>query len=121
MCMVDYAEPADVSHVDDVRARKPHRCDDCRGPIAIGETYRRAKFLQEGYWSSFAMCPACMAGPARWLTEQCGGYCFAGVEEDLAEHWSERHDLGISDAEILALGRLVIEMRRRHGREEAQR
>lgn len=113
MCMVDYAEPADVADVAEVRARKARKCDDCQGPIAVGETYRRAKFLYDGYWSSFAMCPACMAGPARWLTEQCGGYLFGGVEDDLGEHWGERHELGISDAEILGLGRLVIEMRRR--------
>lgn len=121
MCMVDDCEPCDLSNVKEMRSRKDRKCDECRGPILAGEIYTRAKFLYDGYWSSFAMCEACKIGPARWLTDQCGGYCFSGVGEDLYEHWEDRFGLGVSDAEIIGLGRLVIEMRWRGGRRRAQR
>lgn len=113
MCMVDYGEPADLAVLDEVRARKERKCDECQGPIKPGDIYKRSKFLYDGYWSTFAMCPACIAGPAQWLNQQCGGYLCGGVEEDLYEHWGERHELGITDAEIIGLGRLVLEMRKR--------
>lgn len=119
MCMVDEGEPADLAVVREIRARKPRKCDECQGPIRVGDLYRRSKFLYDDYWSSFAMCEGCLEGAARWLTKECGGYLCGGVEEDLYEHWLERFNLGISNAEIIGLGRLVVEMRRRRAQRPA--
>lgn len=41
------------------RARKPHKCDECHGPINIGEGYRRSIGVWEGDFLSFEECFLC--------------------------------------------------------------
>jgi hypothetical protein len=41
------------------RARKPHRCEECRRTIRAGETYYRLAFFGEGTASSAALCVRC--------------------------------------------------------------
>jgi predicted MarR family transcription regulator len=57
MCFVDN-EPAHVYSAQWVRARKPHRCDECDRTIEVGERYERATALWDS-WSSWALCRDC--------------------------------------------------------------
>lgn len=41
------------------KARKPHRCAECRHTIHAGDTYSRVAFLWEGTASSDAICLNC--------------------------------------------------------------
>lgn len=41
------------------RSRKEHRCDECYGPIFIGETYERQVGKWEGYLFDHNECATC--------------------------------------------------------------
>jgi hypothetical protein len=41
------------------KAKKPHRCDECHGPIFVGEKYRRLAGKWEGEFMVLCECPAC--------------------------------------------------------------
>lgn len=45
-------EMAKVYNEDRVRARKPHKCCECRLPIVVGEEYMRCSGLWDG-WETF--------------------------------------------------------------------
>lgn len=110
MCRVDEADPWKVFHSERRTARKEHVCDECRRTIAPGETYQYARgMLYDGWnrWDQYKMCAHCLWA-AQWLTEQCGGYLFNGVQEELEEHWHEEPLLRSP-----SLGRRIIGMRRK--------
>lgn len=88
MCMVDDAEYSAIHRSDWRRARKEHRCVDCGRTIQRGERYLSAGGLYEGAWWADKQCEHCN-GAAQLLVRECGGFLFAGVQEDLAEHVSE--------------------------------
>lgn len=112
MCMVDEGDGFRVYSEGDRRSRKERRCDECGGAIAQGDVYHWARGLdyEWDHWSGYTICRDCHEGPCRWLMAECGGYCHHGVQEDLEEHWTEPD---LEGAEKLALGRLIIAMRRR--------
>lgn len=108
--MVDWGEGWIVYRDSHPRARKEHTCCECDRMIAVGETYFRATGLgydADGHWETFTMCAHC-EWAAKWLLDQCNGYLFHGVQEDLEEHWHEEPLLRSLD-----LGRRIILMRRR--------
>ena len=41
------------------KARKPHKCCECRGAIQPGETYHVFSGCWDGEWSDFKTCPDC--------------------------------------------------------------
>jgi hypothetical protein len=90
MCMADYADnEGGVSLGSETRkARKIHRCNDCSRNIAIGEAYHVGKWACDGTVETFRMCAHCRVA-ADWLTENCGGYLWGGILEDISEHVEE--------------------------------
>lgn len=54
----DYDPPAFYSKSFHM-ARKPHRCDECGGPISPGERYRYISGLWDGYFQIFKDCERC--------------------------------------------------------------
>lgn len=46
---------------DKPKARKAHRCCDCRGSINVGETYHRHHGIWDGRASTFKVCADCEA------------------------------------------------------------
>ena len=70
------------------RARKPHRCQECRRAIAIGDSCHYQSALFEGDISDGYTCVHChVAG--EWLSTNCGGYLVGSMCEDIAEHVQE--------------------------------
>ena len=94
MCRVEGSDPATVYRERIVRARKPHQCGECGRVISVGERYRYAFSVYEGWGSSYYTCEHCCSG-ADWLARECGGYIFSEVAEELWEHASEYPDLAI--------------------------
>lgn len=86
MCNVDNADES-VTVLSDTRprARKPHRCDECARTIEPGEAYRRHSFVFEGRVGCSKCCTHCEVARA-WLRDECGGWIYGGVLEDIAEH-----------------------------------
>lgn len=89
MCMIDYAdERCIVLHEGNPTARKQHTCSECGRTIRVGETYENACLLYDGTKSTSKTCVHCQE-VRRWLSRECGGWCYGGVEEDIAEHAHE--------------------------------
>ena len=60
--MCEIAEPDDYCQIwtfAEVRARKAHRCDTCRGAISPGDKYWRHKSLFDGMWTHERQCAPC--------------------------------------------------------------
>lgn len=52
-----------------VTAAKPHRCDECRTPIASGDRHGYEAGKQEGMFYSYRLCARCQAMWAKaWAT-----------------------------------------------------
>jgi hypothetical protein len=95
------------------RARKDHRCTECRRRIQSGEEY----------WSSFGVheyggaytgktCAHCHVAQ-EWLMKQCDGFIYEMVREDIEEHVLE---FGL--VSTYSLARLAVGMRRRWTRRD---
>jgi len=48
-----------VYEVKTVKARKQHKCCECRGIIEIGESYNIHSGLWAGEWGNYKVCPEC--------------------------------------------------------------
>ena len=44
-----------------VKARKPHVCEECRHPIVPGETYCKDSYIYDGRWCHAVRCLCCEA------------------------------------------------------------
>lgn len=89
MCMIDDCDSAEVSSSRWIKsARKEHKCTECARPIAKGEPYKYGFMVFEGSGESYHMCQHCYVA-AEWLIENCGGFVWHSVHEDIAEHASE--------------------------------
>lgn len=81
-------DPATVYVSVKRKARKSHTCCECRGKIAVGETYELVTGLWEGSWSTFKTCPDCL--PVRCALaateDSCGGYLHGGLREELCNY-----------------------------------
>lgn len=70
------------------RARKEHRCGECRRTIKVGETYLRDAGKCDGDVKTLTTCAHC-ARAQEWLVKQCNGFVYSDVGNDLAEHFAE--------------------------------
>ena len=97
MCMIDDGDGAVtmLSKTDPV-ARKAHKCHECGRAIEPGERYHVDRFAWEGKIKNHKTCAHCMVARG-WLQDECGGYLFGGVEEDIRDHAHEGHyPMGVS-------------------------
>jgi hypothetical protein len=86
MCMVDDSD----GRVEVLRefwrvARVAHKCAECRRRIEPGERYLSHCFKFDGEFTQHKFCEHCDV-VRRWLQDECGGFLYRGVEEDLREH-----------------------------------
>jgi hypothetical protein len=86
MCMLDDSDGlvTMLSTADPV-ARKEHKCRECFRTIQAGERYHVDRFVFEGRLEAHKVCSHCMVA-REWLSTECGGWLFGGVEEDIREH-----------------------------------
>jgi ribosomal protein S14 len=86
MCMIDDGEGhvTMLSEADPV-ARKAHECKECGREIALGERYHVDRFIWERKLVTHKVCAHCMVA-RQWLRDECGGWLFGAVEEDIREH-----------------------------------
>lgn len=87
MCRADDADHAKILASESRKARKPHKCDECRRVIEIGETYLHERGIGDGPFTN-KTCSHCQVA-CDWLSKQCGGWVYTQVEEELREHWDE--------------------------------
>lgn len=88
MCRVEQADWATFQNVTNPRARKEHRCGECRRTIPVGEQYERTSGLYDSKWDVYCTCQHCQRARL-WLERECGGWVYTEVCEELIEHWQE--------------------------------
>ena len=93
-CDIDFADHYDTNDGDPcdffvvvtiTSARKTHRCLECRGEIAKGESYQRANYKFEGKLYSDARCQSCEEAATEFGYPMYDG-CFW---ESMREQWAE--------------------------------
>lgn len=67
-----------------ITARKEHRCCECRGAIAAGETYQRVDGCWDGSWSTYKTCAICVEIRDHFA---CEGFLFERLWSDLEENF----------------------------------
>lgn len=86
MCMIDSADPVTPINDGEYRkARKAHKCNECRRAIDVGERYHYETFTGDNGFTQHKTCAHCMVA-RDWLQKECSGWIYGGVEEDLREH-----------------------------------
>jgi hypothetical protein len=105
MCAIEDAEPWKVVRQQTRKARKPHKCRECRRFIQKGETYQFLAGLHDHGWEQWRWCAHCDAA-AQWMNYVCSGYILGGLHEELCEHWQD----GFRDIEF---GRLISRQKHR--------
>jgi hypothetical protein len=83
--MIDDADLNGFSTQSHRKARKLHRCGECRRVIEPGELYSYATGVNDGSFWSAKQCQHCAIGAAL-LIKMCGGFLYGEVQEDLEEH-----------------------------------
>lgn len=66
------------------RARKVHACEECNGPIGVGDEHEYVKGLWDGQWSTFRTCLSCKEIRDHFA---CDGFMFGQLWSDLAENF----------------------------------
>lgn len=101
MCMADYSEDR-VTMISEriTRARKQHKCAECNRRIEPGEQYLTEFYVFDGEHSSHKTCGHCQV-VRKWLNDECGGWVYGAVEEDIREHSWEGHGMRVK---MMAVG-----------------
>jgi hypothetical protein len=93
----DFGSPGDRTLSDRMmKARKPHACTHCAGPIAVGESYRRRCDIEDDEMMLAKWCALCCAAMVEELNLMHGS---DDVDEDdsaedrfpFEERWKESH------------------------------
>ena len=74
MCSCDDDGPEAFCEVTR-KARKEHRCCECRGVIRAGQTYEHASGIWEGEPRSFKTCAACVEARKEYIAGLPRGCC----------------------------------------------
>jgi hypothetical protein len=93
MCSCDGGEPPRVYSAKRLKARKQHRCCECRENILVGETYELASGLYDSSWSNFKTCNQCLAVRERAIVE-IPDFCIyhGGLHDELFDCGAEADD-----------------------------
>ena len=105
MCMIDNGDGM-VTMIAETRpkARKQHKCAECRRQLDAGENYVRERLKFDGDLTNHRTCVHCEV-VRKWLQDECGGFLFGGIRDDIEEHAAETSTYG------LGVARLAIGMR----------
>ena len=113
MCLIAYHDDG-IAVVLAARirtARKQHSCHECYRKIMPGEKYHDERHLWDGELQNYKICPHCDVA-RDWLTEECGGFLYTAIQEDILEHANEQH-YGVGVAKLAAGMR--VKWRRKNG------
>lgn len=114
-CSCDYDQP-EFCNITTRKARKPHTCSECRGPIEPGVTYEYVT----GKWEDvlyFKTCPLCLE-LRQWALISVPCFCFAyeALHENVRDMVTEvRRD--VPRGFVFEWGRrMIVIQRHRYGR-----
>lgn len=86
MCEIDFGgEYSTLLSERVVRARKEHRCTECRACITVGELYTRRSSVYDGHLSAQKLCAECARDEKEFASEHGVGWFGGGWLEFLSE------------------------------------
>jgi hypothetical protein len=85
-CYCDYEQPTFISVANVKRARRQHKCAECRAPIPAGTAYEYVSGLWEGDFNTFHICALCKE-LREWATISVPCFCwsYGNLHEDVRE------------------------------------
>ena len=87
MCAYDYDESCIPEFFNEIqrKAKKEHKCGECRRTISPKEKYISISGKWDGEVNTHKICSHCEIA-TKLLMRECGGYLFNQVRDDLQEH-----------------------------------
>ena len=86
MCLVHDADGnVELLSESSPAAKIEHKCNECHRIISPGERYHNERFIWDGRFSIHKTCAHCMVIRC-WLNDECGGWLYGAVGEDIIEH-----------------------------------
>lgn len=115
-CYYDYDAPAFYSTYTVKRSRKQYRCDECHGPIKLGESYERKVGKWDGDFDVYRECMLCL-GMRQWAKISVPCFCcntFGGLHERI--RWMVDDVRKDTPGFVMEWGRRAVKIRQRGGR-----
>lgn len=101
MCMIDNCDGyTTVLHERHPVARIQHKCAECGRVIHKGERYLNEGTLWDGKKKTHKTCAHCEV-VRQWLTQECSGFVYGGIWEDISEHAWEGYGIRVK---MMAVG-----------------
>lgn len=92
MCMIDDCdEIVNMLSAVIVKARKAHKCMECNRLIHSGEHYYKECYVFDNDLRGHKTCGHCKVA-RNWLTDECGGFVYGEICQDLIDHVSEGYE-----------------------------
>lgn len=116
-CSCDYDAP-EFYHKETRKARFPHKCGECRGPISPGETYEHVRGKWNGDIDSYKTCALCVE-LREWATISVPCFCgsHGNLHDDVRAMVDEvRHGV---PGFIFEWGRRMVKINRQRGHDRA--
>lgn len=111
-CSCDY-DPPEFCHNEVRKARKPHKCYECRVTIEPGERYEHTRGKWEGDISTFDTCALCLE-LRQWakISVPCFCWYYGDLHENIRDMVTEvRSD--VPQGFVFEWGRRMIKIERR--------
>lgn len=110
-CDIDWDEQPTFFSVSARRAKKPHKCSECRRTITKGEPYEYVAGLWDGDFNQYKTCSICLELRAYMFAHipcfcSSYGYLQSDALETLSEYASECVGL------FFGAGRLIVKARK---------
>lgn len=120
-CYCDY-DPPSVFSDKIVKARKPHRCDECCREIRTGEQYLYAFGVWDGYASSWHTCSHCRE-IQKFVSINIPCFCwtYGNMLEDAEEAISEAYYRAADEVRGLRFGFGRLLVKAKHAKASANR
>lgn len=105
-CYCDY-DPAEFYRCTTPRARKIYKCEECGGPIKLGEQYERVTGKWEEYIYTFLTCERCV-DLRIWVKNNVPCLCWAhgNADASLREAVDDAYDRAHNEVVGLKFGLL---------------
>lgn len=107
----DFGDYAEFYKSKTQQSRKQRECDECGGPIEVGEEYERAFMVYESIPETFLTCCRCLP-MADWVLRNCGCRMHADLWRHLEEDVFQEMRSDLAPGVRFKVGRWLV-MRRR--------
>ena len=112
-CYCDDTDAPSMYNVETRKARKAHKCSECRGAIAAGETYEHVRGVWDGDPATYKTCQDC-AELRKWAEAHVKCICWAhGETHSIIRETMDEYDRECPGLKAEAIGKMSAIRRKR--------